>query len=82
MECDGYAEATFSSVEEYLKAAQDPYWQTVINPDHDNFWDAEASTSLPQGICSMAGIVRDIVKDGEIVPEIEKLMCADSTEVI
>ncbi|KAH0829691.1 hypothetical protein AYO21_10598 [Fonsecaea monophora] len=72
VDCDGFAEATFSSIEGYLSASQDSYWQEVVNPDHDNFWDSTANTTISPGLCSMAGTVRWVIKDGKVMPDFKK----------
>lgn len=69
LDCDGFAEATFATIEGHLKATQDPYYKEVVDPDHEKFWDSKAQTHMPgtPGVVSLAGVVRYIVKDGKVV---------------
>lgn len=57
---DCVVQITFRDVQDYLTARDDPYFQKVIAPDHENFADSERTAFL-------VGWVEDFIVDGVVV---------------
>lgn len=59
---DGAADFTVSSIEEFLSAYKDPYYEKVIRPDEESLFVHSGNAMVIRG---SLGWTRDIVKDAE-----------------
>ncbi|KAL4728726.1 hypothetical protein ACLX1H_003125 [Fusarium chlamydosporum] len=60
---DGAADFTVSSIEEFLSAYRDPYYQKVIKPDEESLFLHSGDAMVVRG---SLGWTTDIVKDAEV----------------